>query len=108
MRFYGEIGYGKSVESPAGSGVWIDQITERTYSGDVIKNARRISEGETLHKHIKVQNNISIVADAYANEHFFEIRYIRWAGTLWTVDNVEVNRPRLTLYLGEVYNGPTS
>ena len=55
---------------------------------------------------ITVQNSISIVADAYAFEHFFAIRYIRWAGTLWKVSDVEVQRPRLILRLGGVYNGP--
>jgi hypothetical protein len=47
------------------------------------------------------------VADQYANEHFFAIRYVEWAGTLWTVDSVEVQIPRLLLRLGKVYNGPT-
>ncbi|MCA1806977.1 MAG: hypothetical protein LC687_03870, partial [Actinobacteria bacterium] len=57
---------------------------------------------------LSVGNSISIVADAYANEHFFAIRYIRWAGTLWTVQNVDVESPRLVLRLGGVYNGPTA
>jgi hypothetical protein len=47
------------------------------------------------------------MADAYANEHFFAIRYVEWAGVLWTVSMVEVQSPRLLLRLGEVYNGPT-
>jgi hypothetical protein len=38
----------------------------------------------------------------------FDIRYVEWMGELWTVANVETQRPRLILTLGEVYNGPTS
>ena len=106
-RFYGEIGYGNSVESPAGSGVWVDEITEYSYYGDVIRNTRKLENGENLNNDISVGNSISIVADQYANEHFFAIRYIRWAGALWTVTNVEVKSPRLILSLGSVYNGPT-
>jgi hypothetical protein len=45
------------------------------------------------------------VADAYANEHYFAIRYVEWAGVRWTVQDVEVQHPRLILRLGEVYNG---
>lgn len=52
-------------------------------------------------------NSISIVADKYANEHFFLIRYVMWEGVRWTVTNVEVRAPRLLLSIGSVYNGPT-
>jgi hypothetical protein len=104
-RFYGRIGYGESLETAPG--VWVDQIVEHSYFGDVIRNARNLQPGENLNEDLSVQNSISIVADAYANDHFFAIRYIEWAGTLWTVSTVEVQSPRLILRLGEVYNGPT-
>lgn len=107
-RFYGRIGYGKSVEKEPDSGVWIDRITERWYFGDVIRNTRNLQPGENLTPDLSVSNMISIVADAYANDHFFAIRYVEWAGTFWTVSNVEVQSPRLLLTLGEVYNGPTA
>jgi hypothetical protein len=104
-KFYGKIGYGEAEESAPG--VYTDVITERDYYGDVVKNTRKLSEGEFLNNDLSVQNMISIVADAYANEHFFAIRYIQWAGALWTVSDVEVQSPRLLLRLGGVYNGPT-
>lgn len=106
-KFYGVVGYGESVETPEGSGVWVDSITERSYYGDVVRNARSLQEGEHLNKDLTVSNSISIVADAYAHNHFFAIRYVQWAGALWTVSDVEVQSPRLTLRLGGVYNGPT-
>lgn len=104
-KFYGTIGYGETVE--VNPGVWDDLITELKYYGDVVRNTRKSSEGEYLNNDLSVGNSISIVADAYANEHFFAIRYISWAGTLWTVSDVEVQSPRLLLRLGGVYNGPT-
>ena len=104
-RFFGRIGYGETVETAPG--VWEDVIVERSYYGDVIRNARNLREGENLNFDLSVQNSIRIVADAYANEHFFNIRYVEWAGALWTVSSVEVQSPRLLLRLGEVYNGPT-
>jgi hypothetical protein len=106
-RFYGKVGYGSSVEQPVGSGVWVDSITEVPYFGDVIRNTRRLQSGEVLNYDLSVNNSISIVADQYAIEHFFNIRYVEWAGVLWTVTNVEVQGPRLILSLGSVYNGPT-
>jgi hypothetical protein len=104
-RFFGRVGYGETVAD--GPGVWADEITEQSYYGDVIRNSRELREGENLNKDLSVQNSISIVADAYANDHFFAIRYVEWAGVLWTVSSVEVQSPRLLLRLGEVYNGPT-
>jgi hypothetical protein len=105
-KFFSEIGYGISVETD--NGVWVDSIIERKYYGDVIRNTRKLAEGENLNSDISLQNSVSIVADAYANEHFFAIRFVRWAGTLWTVETVEVQSPRLILRLGGVYNGPTA
>lgn len=105
-RYFGRIGYGETVETDPG--VWVDGIVERSYFGDVIRNIRKLDEGEHLNKDLSVSNSISIVADAYANDHFFAIRYVEWAGTLWTVNTVEVQAPRLILRLGEVYNGPTA
>lgn len=106
-RFYGEVGYGIAVEDPPDSGVWVDQITTRNYTGDVIRNARRLEDGQNLNNDISVGNSISIVADQYAVEHFHFIKYVRWAGAAWIVTSVEVRAPRLILSLGGVYNGPT-
>ncbi len=107
-RFFGEVGYGDSIETPLGSGVWVDVITEFDYQGDVIRNTRNLKDGESVNDDITVANSISVVADEYAFEHFFNIKYVRWAGVLWTVTTVEVRSPRLILSLGSVYNGPTT
>lgn len=107
-KFYGEIGYGESVEKPTAPGVFVDVITEFPYYGDVIRNTRKLEPGEGLNDDISVGNSISVMADEYAVAHFFAIRYIRWEGILWTVTNVEVRSPRLILALGSVYNGPTA
>lgn len=106
-KFYGEIGYGEAYENPKNSGIWVDCIAEYPYFGEVIRNTRKLDSGENLNNDISVGNSISIVADQYANEHFFDIKYVRWAGTLWSVSTVEVKSPRLILNLGSVYNGPT-
>ena len=106
-KFCGKVGFGISHETFEGSGIWVDEITERTYRGDVTKIIRRLEGTEYLNDNLTVNNSISILADAFANENFFAIRYVQWAGTRWKVSNVEVQRPRLILTLGEVYNGPT-
>jgi|SRR5690606_3063884 len=104
-RFHGVVGYGATVEQRPG--VWVDEIIERPYFGDVIQNAFKQENVEKINQDLGVNNSISIVADAYANEHVSAIRYVQWAGALWEVASVTVQRPRLILRLGGVYNGPT-
>lgn len=104
-RFYGPVGYGITEETAPG--VWVTRIVESNYYGDVIRNSRKLESGDKVNDDISVGNSISIVADAYANEHFFAMRYVKWAGVLWKVDNVDVESPRLILRLGGVYDDPT-
>ena len=103
-RYYGKVGSGTSVETKPG--IWEDVIVEKPYFGDVVRNIRQLREGEHVNGDLSVNNSISIVADAYANANFMNIRYVEWVGTLWTVSDVEVRSPRLLLTLGGVYNGP--
>jgi hypothetical protein len=103
-RWFGKVGYGQSVEQKPG--VWADEITELSYYGDVVRDARRLSEAEKVNKDLSTSNSISIVGDAQAFENYFAIRFVEWMGVAWTVTEVEVERPRLILRLGEVYHGP--
>lgn len=103
-RFFGAVGYADTVQEAPG--VWVPVITEYNYYGDVIRNTRRLESGESINDDLTVGNSISIVADAYAHEHFFAMKYIKWAGVPWIVSEVEVKSPRLILRLGGVYNGP--
>lgn len=104
-RFYGKVGYADGATETA-PGVYKEQIVEFTYQGDVVRNTRQMLDDDKVNSDLTVRNSISIVADPYAREHFFAIRYVQWAGALWTVTDVEVQYPRLLLRLGEVYNGP--
>ena len=102
-KFYGKIGYAILEETVPG--VWVEQIVERSYYGDVIRNIRRLQSSENLNDNINVSNEISIVADAFANQNFHSMRYVEYMGTKWKVSSIEVKYPRLILSIGGVYNG---
>lgn len=106
-KFYGEVGYAINQEVPADSGIWKDVITERKYYGDILQMNRKLAEGDKVNEDITLTNSISIVADAFAHENFFAIRYIKVAGVLWVVNTVEIKSPRLILRMGGKYDGPT-
>lgn len=106
-KFYGKVGYSTgAVETPAGSGVWVDQIVEKAYYGEIFKQVRTLEQGEPINSDISVSNSVSLVADAFALQNFMNIKYIWWNGVPWTVPSVEVKPPRLVLSLGQIYNGP--
>jgi len=103
MRFYGAVGFEETVN--AGRGVFITEIVERTYYGDVIRwSSRRIAETQQQNDDIRMNNSISILADAYASKNYHQIKYVVWDGVKWNVTSVTVGRPRLTLELGNVYS----
>lgn len=102
-KYYGSIGFGETVETSPG--VYTEQITERNYYGDVTRNIRALQSADQLNDNINVTNTISIVADPYANEHFYSMRYAVWQGIKWKISSVEVQYPRLLLTLGGVYHG---
>jgi hypothetical protein len=101
-KWYGEIGFGETVETAPG--VHEEQITKRNYYGDLNRNTRRLQSTEHLNDDINISNEISILADPYAMDHFHSIRYAEFSGATWKVTNVEVVFPRLVLTLGGVWN----
>lgn len=105
-RFFGSIGFG--VPEEVSPGVWEDRITVRQYYGAVTRLMHQYTGDDKVLEDIRVNNQISVVADAFANENFAAIKYVEWMGTRWSVSNVEVSRPRLILELGKVYNGPSA
>ena len=102
-KFYGKIGYANTVETKPG--VYEEQIVERYYYGDLIRNTRRLQSADQVNDDINISNEISIVADPYATNNFHTMRYAVFMGTKWKISNVEVSYPRLILTLSGVYNG---
>lgn len=102
-KYYGQIGFAESVESAPG--VYIEKIVERNYYGELVRNSRRLQSANQLNDNINISNEISIVADPYADKNFHMMRYIEFMGTKWKISNVEVQPPRLILTVGGVWNG---
>ena len=102
-KFYGVIGY--AVTKETAPGVWTEEIAEQSYYGDLTRNMRRLQDSGDLNDDINVANEISIVADPYANANFHSMRYVAFMGAKWKISKVDVQYPRLILTLGGVYNG---
>lgn len=101
-KFYGPVGYADTVETAPG--VYKEQITEHLYAGDLLRNTRQLQSGETLNDNINIGDEISIVADPYARQNIYKMRYVVFMGAKWKVIKVEVGYPRLILTIGGLYN----
>lgn len=101
-RYHGYVGYAIDVE--AYPGVWEEQISEHEYFGDVLKNRINMQQGSVINAKITISNSISIIADPFAFEHVYAMRYVTYLGKKWSIVNVSIERPRLILTLGGLYN----
>ena len=102
MKWCGKIGFDDSVETSPG--IW-SGVVEHSYYGDVTSYNRNRQTTDTVNGKITVSAEISIVADAYARNHFHLMKYIEFMGANWEIVRVEVQHPRLILTLGGEYNG---
>ncbi len=101
-KFYGSIGYAETVKTSPG--IHEETIVEYPYYGDFIRNTRQLQTGESLNDDVNVANEISIIADPFARENFFRMRYVVFMGAKWKISKVEVGYPRLILTIGGLYN----
>ena len=105
MRYAGKIGFGTSVEKSPG--VWDDEIIERDYLGDVLQSTERLDGDGRILPNYKTTTSISVLSDGVLKERYSDVRYIIFLGTRWTVSSIVHKWPRIEMFIGEVYNGPT-
>ena len=102
-KFYGVIGFVETQETKPG--VFEPYITKRYYSGDILRSSKRFDSSDELNDNLNISNQFSIVADTYAYNHVYGMRYVKYMGTCWKITDVEIQSPRLILTVGGVYNG---
>lgn len=102
-KYFGRVGFVKYEESSPG--VWRTIVTEKKYRGDVLQNRANINPSDSVSDELRLSNRISIICDSFAIENFQWIKYIEYLGTMWIVSLAEVQRPRVILTMGGVYNG---
>lgn len=103
-KFSGMIGYAILTEREGS--IWEDEIIEKPYFGDVIRHSARFESADQLNDNVKLNDEISIVADSFAYKNSHLMRYVTYLGIKWKITNMSIGRPRITLAIGGVYNGP--
>lgn len=102
-KYYGIVGFVTTVETSPG--VWSEKIIEKSYKGDILRNYRRWSDSsDNINPNLSLDNIISIIADDFAFDNTYAMRYIQYSGAYWDITNVDIQRPRINLTIGGVYN----
>ncbi len=102
-KFYGRIGFTTSVE--IAQDIWEPIETAKWYTGDLVRNQRRWSNGESVNENLDVSNEISVLADDFIRENIGAMKWAEVMGCKWKVNSVTLEYPRVRLTLGGVYNG---
>ncbi|MBP5597251.1 MAG: hypothetical protein J6Y02_17850 [Pseudobutyrivibrio sp.] len=101
-KFSGKIGFEIMTESKPG--VWVPQEIEKgPYYGEVLQKTIRLQAAENVNDNIKINHRISVISDAFAKDHIDCIKYVMWMGKAWKVVSIDINYPRLTLNIGDIY-----
>lgn len=101
-KYFDKIGF--AIFKEIKPGVWNDEdIIELNYSGDIVKNNRRLQSADKVNDNIIISNEISIIADSFAIENIYNIRFVTFKGKKWKASVVDVQSPRLILSLGGLY-----
>lgn len=102
-KFWGTIGFVKQVETSPD--VWTEQVTERKYVCEKVRNGSRWQGSTQVTDDIVIDNRFSILADPYAWDELGSIRYLIRNGSKWKITSVDEAYPRLTITLGGLYHG---
>src|SRR5699024_5676008 len=98
---------GDGVQTEITAGEFDDTMVEKRNFSDTKCDNRRFNQTTVVNDDLQLNVAFSILAGSYANANFNNIRYLQYQGNRWRITAVEVEHPRLKLYAGGVYNGPT-
>lgn len=102
-KWFGKIGY--SITNETDPGIYIPTIVEREYYGDITSDRRKRQSSNEVNDDVNLSMVISIVADPFAYMNCSNMAYIEIMGAKWKISDIELQRPRLILTVGGVYNG---
>ena len=103
-KYVGKIGY--MITQETDPGVWEEVIIKRPFCGEQLNTKSKWQTSSHMNDNIDITNQLSIIADPFAYQNFYNIKFVEYLGCKWKVSTVEIQRPRLILSIGGVYNGP--
>ena len=101
-KYTGLVGY--VTDGQTAPGVWSPVENPIKMKGDIIRLASG-QNGDKINNDVTLSHRVSLVGDAYAFGNYFNIKWIEMDGMKWEVTSVEIQRPRIIVSLGGLWNG---
>lgn len=102
-KYAGLVGYATDVQSSPG--VWSQVIAPKRMRGDIIRQSSSNQNDDKVNSDVALVHRVSLVGDAFAFDNYFKIKWVTLYGQKWEVTTIEVQRPRLIVSLGGIWNG---
>jgi hypothetical protein len=102
-KFAGLVGYVTQEESAPG--VWTQVDKTSKMKGDIIRQSSSSQNGDKINSDVALSHRVSLLGDSYAFNNYFAIKWIQIDGRKWQVTSVELQRPRIILTVGGLWNG---
>jgi hypothetical protein len=102
-RYAGLVGYVTQEETSPG--IWSQVEKPVMMRGDVLRQSSNSQNGDKVNSDVTLGHRVSLLGDAYAFNHFFELKWLEFKGVKWVVSSVEIQSPRIIVTLGGVWNG---
>lgn len=102
-KFSGLVGY--ITQSEISPGVWSSVENSIMMKGDVIRQSSNTQNDDKVNSDITLSHRVSLIGDAYSFGNYYNIKWVDIRGAKWEVESVEIQRPRLIVTLGGIWNG---
>lgn len=100
-RFSGKLGFVMTNETE--EGVWLENIVELPVKGTIRSLYVRNDNSASANTNLRLTNEISILMDTKLKYYLETLKYVVWKGSKWEVQSINVNYPRVNIYLGGPY-----
>lgn len=101
-KYAGLVGYVTQEEKVPG--VWSSVPNPKMMKGDIIRQSSSTQNGDKVNSDITLSHRVSLIGDAYAFDNYFNIKWIDIDSRKWEVSSVEIQRPRIIVTLGGLWN----
>lgn len=105
MRYSGFLGIVEQTEVKPG--VWEETVTEIPVLGDLMQRTETLIMGDQILPGYGTNMSVSVHARGIGPRDNSSIRYVTHAGVRWEIRSIIEQPPRIVLYFGEEYHGPT-
>jgi hypothetical protein len=102
-KFAGLVGYVTQEETVPG--VWSPVENPVQMRGDMLRQSSSVQNDNKVNSDISLNHRVSLIGDAYALGNYYNIKWIELDGRKWEVSSVEIQRPRVIVTLGGLWNG---